>query len=363
MSSVVVPPVGARIRRARTARGVSLRGLAREIGVSASLISQIETGKSQPSVSTLYAITTALSIPVESLFGAETADDAEAGTGAGGEAVRGAGTGAEAAGEVLAGARVGRAAGAADSRAGADARGDADTGTSPDGDAPVRAGARSEVRTVSGARAVAGAHGTAGPRGGADGDGEARTGGDAGADADGGTGGTDAGQDARDVAVVGPARARVPAPLADAPAAGAVGQGHEARAGTPPDTVLRAVAGFAADPRRRIGPLVGGAEREVLELDSGVVWERLGRVPGADVDFLLVTYHPGGASSGTGGLMRHPGTEYGYLTSGELLLTLGFDEYVIRPGDAVCFDSTTPHRYRNEGAEPAVGVWFVFSMP
>ena len=25
--------------------------------------------------------------------------------------------------------------------------------------------------------------------------------------------------------------------------------------------------------------------------------------------------------------MRHSGTEYGYLTSGELVLTLGFDEY------------------------------------
>jgi quercetin dioxygenase-like cupin family protein len=82
-----------------------------------------------------------------------------------------------------------------------------------------------------------------------------------------------------------------------------------------------------------------------------------------DVDFLLVTYRPGGSSSSTGGLMRHPGTEYGCLTSGELILTLGFEEYVIRPGDAVSFESTTPHRYRNDGSEPAVGVWFVFSMP
>ena len=40
----------------------------RDIGVSASLISQIETDKSHPSVSTLYAITTALDITVESLF-------------------------------------------------------------------------------------------------------------------------------------------------------------------------------------------------------------------------------------------------------------------------------------------------------
>ena len=48
--------------------GSTVRGLARDIGVSASLISQIETGKSLPSVSTLYAITTALGVPVEELF-------------------------------------------------------------------------------------------------------------------------------------------------------------------------------------------------------------------------------------------------------------------------------------------------------
>ncbi|WP_328420817.1 helix-turn-helix domain-containing protein [Streptomyces sp. NBC_00443] len=68
MPPAAVPPVGARIRQARLARGTSLRALAREVGVSASLISQIENGKSQPSVSTLYAITTALGISVEALF-------------------------------------------------------------------------------------------------------------------------------------------------------------------------------------------------------------------------------------------------------------------------------------------------------
>ena len=64
-------------------RGLSVRGLARDIGVSASLISQIETDKSSPSVSTLYAITTALGISIEDLFGdppagrtATLADDA-----------------------------------------------------------------------------------------------------------------------------------------------------------------------------------------------------------------------------------------------------------------------------------------------
>lgn len=61
--------IGARLRDARTARGLSLRALAQSLGVSASLISQIETGKTQPSVSTLYSIVTALGVSIDDLLG------------------------------------------------------------------------------------------------------------------------------------------------------------------------------------------------------------------------------------------------------------------------------------------------------
>ena len=54
--------------------------------------------------------------------------------------------------------------------------------------------------------------------------------------------------------------------------------------------------------------------------------------------------------------MRHSGTEYGYLISGELELNLGFDKYPLTAGDSVCFASTKPHGYRNDGEIPAVGV-------
>ena len=47
--------------------------------------------------------------------------------------------------------------------------------------------------------------------------------------------------------------------------------------------------------------------------------------------------------------MRHSGTEYCYLISGELELNLGFDKYVLAAGDSVCFESTKPHGYRNDG--------------
>jgi transcriptional regulator with XRE-family HTH domain len=207
MPPATVPDLGERVRTERRGRGLSVRGLARAVGVSASMISQIETGKAQPSVSTLYAITSALGVSIQDMF-------------------------------------------------------------SPAAD--------------------------------------------------------------------------------DAPAL--------------PPVVLRPTTTIEALGSSRglhLGPLVRPHERQVLTLDSGVTWERLGALPGHVVDFLLVTYAPGGTSSSTGDLMRHPGSEYGYLLSGELVLTLGFDDMVLRSGDAICFDSTTPHRYRNDSTEPAVGIWYV----
>ncbi len=71
------PKPGARDpRRSGTARselhregsGISLREFARRLGISPSAVSQIETGKARPSVSTLYAIITELGMSLDELF-------------------------------------------------------------------------------------------------------------------------------------------------------------------------------------------------------------------------------------------------------------------------------------------------------
>jgi transcriptional regulator with XRE-family HTH domain len=67
-SQVVPEAIGARLRAAREERKMSVRSLARSIGVSPSLISQIENGKANPSVGSLYAIVTALEISLDQLF-------------------------------------------------------------------------------------------------------------------------------------------------------------------------------------------------------------------------------------------------------------------------------------------------------
>jgi transcriptional regulator with XRE-family HTH domain len=60
--------IGARLAEHRNRRGVKVSALARQIGVSPSLISQIERGQSRPSVSTLFALAEALDVPVDAFF-------------------------------------------------------------------------------------------------------------------------------------------------------------------------------------------------------------------------------------------------------------------------------------------------------
>jgi len=249
VSAADVPQIGNRIRTERTRRGLTVRGLARDAGVSASLISQIETDKSKPSVSTLYAVTAALGMSLADLLDSASAPGDAAGP---------------------------------DSPPDAAGAPNSGSSTSP-GTGPMATAALTALLSANGG-GVRSSTGSTGRN------------------------------------VTGP------------------------------------------DRERAVGPLVTPAQREVIVLDSGVTWEKLGQVPGQQVDFLLVTYQPGGMSSSNGELMRHNGFEYGYLYSGELTLHLGFDEYHLAAGDAVSFPSSTPHGYRNDGAVPAVGVWLVLDQ-
>lgn len=60
--------LGTRLRELRKESGMSLRALARELGISASAVSQIERGHMQPSVNRLIAMTTALGVPLTAVF-------------------------------------------------------------------------------------------------------------------------------------------------------------------------------------------------------------------------------------------------------------------------------------------------------
>lgn len=202
--------LGKRLREAREGRNIGLRELARRLGVSPSLISQIETGKSEPSINTLFAIVGELELPVN-----EIVFDAQ----------------------------------------------------------------RSSGRPV-GVTASKGADGMAG------------------------TGAT--------------------APT------------------EPPNS-----------------PVQRSTNRTSISLESGVSWQRLTAQPDHDVDFLYLRYPPGSESTPSHSLMRHNGTEYGYVVKGRLKVSIGFDSYELGPGDTISFDCTQPHRFATIGDEAVEAVWFV----
>jgi transcriptional regulator with XRE-family HTH domain len=125
---------------------------------------------------------------------------------------------------------------------------------------------------------------------------------------------------------------------------------------------------FGAEVRRPVaaapdpsgpGIVQRGGGRSIIDLASGVRWERL--TPGADAmtDFLEVVYSPGGHSTDERRPLRHDGHEYGLIISGTLQANVGFESYELGPGDSIAFDSSVPHEYLNKTGEPVHAIWVV----
>lgn len=99
--------------------------------------------------------------------------------------------------------------------------------------------------------------------------------------------------------------------------------------------------------------------RHIINLESGVQWQRLTPAPDTGVDFLYVIYEVGGSSASGGSFVRHSGREYGFVQQGRLRVIHGFQVHELSPGDSITFDSSVPHRLETIGDEPAHGIWFV----
>jgi transcriptional regulator with XRE-family HTH domain len=69
------PPIGERLKERRTQHGLAMRQLAEMAGVSASLISDVERGRVEPSISVLKRLSAALDITLMYFFSETTPDD------------------------------------------------------------------------------------------------------------------------------------------------------------------------------------------------------------------------------------------------------------------------------------------------
>jgi transcriptional regulator with XRE-family HTH domain len=122
------------------------------------------------------------------------------------------------------------------------------------------------------------------------------------------------------------------------------------------------VAPTAAPRPREISPppvVQRGDRRKIIDLASGVRWERLTPQSEATTDFLEVIYSPGGHSTDERRPLRHDGREYGLVISGTLTANVGFESYELGPGDSIAFDSATPHEYLNKTGDYVHAIWVV----
>jgi len=227
-----VVKLGVRLKRIREKSGMSLRAVARQLGVSPSFMSQLENGKSQPSVATLYSLTQLLDVSIDELFAADRIE--------------------------------------------ADA-------------APVSEG-RSRAGSVD---------------------------------------------------------------LLDSQAAAAGGS-----------SISRSDLGSPADawPREQVLARLSVTRpgmRHRLEMDSGVIWEQLANNTGTGLDFIEVIYPPHASSTTDNRMLQHVGWEFGYLVEGELEITVGFEVFTMHAGEALGFDSATPHLLANKTDRVARGIWCV----
>ena len=99
--------------------------------------------------------------------------------------------------------------------------------------------------------------------------------------------------------------------------------------------------------------------RKIIDLASGVRWERLTPQSEVMTDFLEVIYSPGGHSTDERRPLRHDGREYGLVISGTLTANVGFESYELGPGDSIAFDSATPHEYLNKTGDYVHAIWVV----
>jgi transcriptional regulator with XRE-family HTH domain len=79
------------------------------------------------------------------------------------------------------------------------------------------------------------------------------------------------------------------------------------------------------------------------------------RIPGTNLELLVATFEP---ATQFDDVVTHAGIDVMYITSGELVLVVEGEDYLLEEGECVVWPSSHPHTMRNDSAAPAVAVGF-----
>jgi transcriptional regulator with XRE-family HTH domain len=113
--------------------------------------------------------------------------------------------------------------------------------------------------------------------------------------------------------------------------------------------------------RLRVAAVHRGQGRKRIHLANGVHWELLTPQSDDHAEFWRVEYEVGAASCPEDALVRHGGSEHGYVLSGRLGVRIGSETFELHAGDSVSFNSENPHRLWTIGKTPALAIWVVLN--
>jgi len=98
---------------------------------------------------------------------------------------------------------------------------------------------------------------------------------------------------------------------------------------------------------------VRAAQRKILEAGDGVRMELLAW-GNTVMEPHLFRIAP---NAGSGEPYTHEGEEFIFVLRGDLLITVGGEEYHLKAGDSFYFESSTPHRWKNPGRNETSLLW------
>ena len=102
-------------------------------------------------------------------------------------------------------------------------------------------------------------------------------------------------------------------------------------------------------------PVVHASQRKKLSPGDGIELQLLNPSLNGPIEFIYNIYQP---HSGTGReKYSHPGAECGLVLTGELVVEIEEETYILRAGDSITFDSTKAHAKRNLSDQVCTCVW------
>lgn len=96
------------------------------------------------------------------------------------------------------------------------------------------------------------------------------------------------------------------------------------------------------------------SRKTLLFPQSHSTYELLTPITDGNIEMILIHLEPGQEDQP---LVEHAGEECGHVLQGEMTVVLAGEKHVLREGDTIRFESTTPHRFFNHTEETSLSIW------